>query len=95
MKTSIYKWFVFSHTPTFGWYVTILTLIFSKEYKYHKESRYTSLFSFSYSTRAMGVTKEGMFWKGTTYTLHLFFKRMFEIRRIKSIEPIEDERDLY
>lgn len=92
-KISVYQWFTFSRTRTFGWYVTVLHLCWFTPRRYYNESVYRSLFSFSYSMRAAGITEDGMYWRGSSYALHLFFMRVLYIERRKTFEEIIDERE--
>lgn len=84
----VYKWFIFSSTQTFGWYLSILSLWVSREHRYYNESRNINLFSFSYSKREGGITDNDEIWTGRVVSLELFFIRIFKYRHISSIRPL-------
>lgn len=90
-KISVYKYAVFSHTPTFGWYVSLLSIFLTRERRLYNESINKNLFCFSYSKREGGITDSGMLWKGKVIRLELFFVKIFSLKITDSLEVLTAE----
>lgn len=87
-KISIYKYAVFSHTPTFGWYVSLLSIFTKREYRYYNESVNRNLFCLCYSMREGGEIDGDTIWRGKIISLELFFVKIFRFRIVDSVEVI-------